>query len=788
MMKIFLIFILLFNFPILMEVDANLVCNESDFVVSNIVGHNQFERLACFSTFAAAQSDMRARQSVHRDLIITHPTSPSPLQIISASRAIVTSYPFRLRDGNRNNLLMIISRAANLSSAADNTFIPAYHDFRYIETVSYNPVQTLVRVDANGNIEGAAGFDANNVAFVRDTSFSNRGVVRAEVSGFEGFVNIAAVDIIPLIYVENNWTITLGGNTFLETQQNLQDQERPYTIRPRVNEYRVSTNASGLREIFHENWSFFSGNTRGTYLFGPAPAWLPNGRFFSYDGIHFFRDLDLRDPVMNGNEVGQYFNYFTKLPFRTTSNITAAQLDEFLETVAITNRTQAQGSALFRQGRHFIEAQNRLGMNALLLYAMALHESNRGLSNLAVTRNNLFGWGAHDANPGDAFMFSSIEASIFEHAGLNLRGFMNPTDWRFFGQVVGNKNNGMNNKYASDPYWGQKIAGWAYRIDRHFNFVDFNYYPLIVVTDAQPTPIHRDPAATSPILHTKPARNQQRFFVASEVRGDWIMTPTLLPLNQQRQTIFPNTVPRILVNYDFSHNVGFIRPQNFRVINHSISRVPLLFDASLINLPSQATLNSVTIDNDSLVVNGTMSIPHLGADASVGLIPRLRLRNANQTQVFELTSTLSPSNAINLNQTRFGFTGRIPLQEITIRENALFEILLEYQSAFLTQTFTLPVILNTTQNATLQSEQHQIAFNRVQEALTMTIQNTSTMLGDMNNDGRISITDVVILHRILLELDPSTPWLVSIGDMNRDGRISITDVVILHRLLLGLDN
>lgn len=787
MIKVILILLLVFNFPLHRVVQANIVCAETDFVVSNIVGHNQFERLGCFSTFADAQNAMRELQSVHRDLIITHHTSPSPLQIVSASRAIATSYPFRLRDGNSNNILMIISRSTNLSSAADNTFIPAYHDFRYIETISYNPVQTLVRVDVNGNIEGAAGFDANNVAYVRDTSFSNRGVIRGKVSGFEGFVNIAAVDIIPLIYVENNWTIMLGGNTFLQTQLNLQNQERPYTIRPRVNEYRVSTNANGLREIFHENWSFFSGNTRGTYLYGPAPEWLPNGRYFSFDGIHFFRDLDLQNPVMHGAEIGQYFNYFTNLPFRTTSNITGAQLDEFLETVAITSQSQAQGSALFRQGRYFVEAQNQLGMNALLVYAMALHESNRGLSTLAVTRNNLFGWGAKDANPGDAFMFSSVESSIFEHSGINLRGFLNPTDWRYFGQAVGNKNNGMNNKYASDPYWGQKIAGWAYRIDRHFNFIDMNYYPLIVVTDTQTTPIHRDPAANSPILHTIPARNQQRFFVASEVRGDWIMTPTLLPLNQQRQTIFPNTVRGELVNYDFSHNFGFIRPQNFRVINHSIARIPNLFDSALVNLPSQATLNSVAIENDVLVVSGTMSIPHLGADASVTLTPHLRLTHATQTQLFALTSTPSPSTAINLNQTRFGFTARIPLQDITLRDNAQLDVILDYRSAILTQTFTMPVILNTTQNATLLSEQHQISFNQVQNALTMNIENTSTMLGDMNNDGRISITDVVILHRILLELDPTTPWHNSIGDMNNDARISITDVVILHRTLLGLD-
>lgn len=59
--------------------------------------------------------------------------------------------------------------------------------------------------------------------------------------------------------------------------------------------------------------------------------------------------------------------------------------------------------------------------------------------------------------------------------------------------------------------------------------------------------------------------------------------------------------------------------------------------------------------------------------------------------------------------------------------------------------------------------------------------------GDMNQDGRSSITDLVLLHRLILEIDPSNSALIIIGDMNNDGRLSVTDLVILHRTLLGLE-
>lgn len=782
MKKLILIIFLIFNFQTKIAVHANVVCTPTDFSLLNIVGHNQFETLGCYSSFSAAQTAMNEMKVSSPDLIVTHESSPSPLKIVSATRAIITSYPARLREGNGNGLLGYIFRAQSLSSSSDNTYMPAYHDLRYIETTSYNPVQTIVNVDINGNIEGSLGYDPTQYAYSRDTSFSQRGVVQVEVSGFVGFMNIAAVDIIPIIYVENNWTITLGGKTYLETQLNNKNQEQPYTIRPRANEYRVSTNSAGQREIFHENFSFFSGNSRGTYVYGPAPNWLANGRYFSYDGIRFYSDLALTQPVMNGTIIGEYYQYFAYLPFRSTSNITGSQFDAFLENVAITNSTTAQGSAMYRTGRFFVDAQHQLGMNAILVYAMALHESNRGLSSLAVNKNNLFGWGAADANPSDAYMFASIESSIYEHAGLNLRGYLNPSDWRHFGQVLGNKNNGFNTKYASDPYWGQKIAGWAYRIDRYLNFVDYNYFPLIMVTDTSSTPLYRN-ASTSSSLHSVPARNRDRIFIASGIKDNWIMTPSLLPLDDNRNINAPS---RVLVDYPFSNNMVYIQPANYRVINHTIARVPHLYDSSQLSQPAQASINVVLVENNTLTLEGLISIPYLGNDSKVVINPRLRLTQDGQEQVLTAISTTSASSSINLRQTNFGFASTFNIPDVLLKLSKM-ELVLEYQSPYMTQTIVLPVVINTTVNPIILSNNHRVSFNKVETDTFMNIELVTIAPGDMNQDGRLSITDLVILHRVLLEIDPQTATHVSIGDMNSDGRLSITDLVILHRMLLGLE-
>ena len=57
----------------------------------------------------------------------------------------------------------------------------------------------------------------------------------------------------------------------------------------------------------------------------------------------------------------------------------------------------------------------------------------------------------------------------------------------------------------------------------------------------------------------------------------------------------------------------------------------------------------------------------------------------------------------------------------------------------------------------------------------------------MNKDGNISITDVIKLLRVYLELDNEEADTITIGDMNNSENITITDVIILLRQYLELE-
>lgn len=57
------------------------------------------------------------------------------------------------------------------------------------------------------------------------------------------------------------------------------------------------------------------------------------------------------------------------------------------------------------------------------------------------------------------------------------------------------------------------------------------------------------------------------------------------------------------------------------------------------------------------------------------------------------------------------------------------------------------------------------------------------ILGDVNNSGSVTITDVVITARYILRYNP-TPFVFGAADLNFDGNISITDVIKISRIVL----
>lgn len=65
---------------------------------------------------------------------------------------------------------------------------------------------------------------------------------------------------------------------------------------------------------------------------------------------------------------------------------------------------------------------------------------------------------------------------------------------------------------------------------------------------------------------------------------------------------------------------------------------------------------------------------------------------------------------------------------------------------------------------------------------TLTV--TEAMMGDVNGDGRVSVTDVISMNSYILEEEPAQ-FIHKVADLNGDGKVTITDMVQVIDIILG---
>ena len=157
-------------------------------------------------------------------------------------------------------------------------------------------------------------------------------------------------------------------------------------------------------------------------------------KYYSADGLHF-EGFNLENPFL--------FKDLTE-----ATNYSAEDLDKVFSLLNINN------SLLENKGATFKEAEEHYHINALYLLAHSALESDWGRSKIAKDKNNFFGITAYDTTP-------YLSAKTFDDVD---KGILGASKWIKENYIdrgrtfLGNKASGMNVEYASDPYWGEKIA------------------------------------------------------------------------------------------------------------------------------------------------------------------------------------------------------------------------------------------------------------------------------------------------------------------------------------------
>lgn len=520
--------------------DYPLYCG-SQYEVSTVNNDGSFNKIGCYGSFNDARNVMWNNGD---DAVIRHSGSYSPTGIIALNSGVAISYPMR-----SGKTTMNIS--ANSSGGGKTTYVIKHRELVSAQTDSYN---------GSGN-----------------------GRVYVKLNGFEGYADLKELDLVPMKYITNGIPIALGGND--TTSAN----EQPFRVTIKQANYRVEQNGNYKDLVYYA----YSGYNSAAFkmVVGKAADWMPVGAtYYSWDNYTFYNDRKFNSLA------GTYYNYYQFLPVRSQSNITADVYNQYLSNLGFntkpsSNNFNALGekqSQLWNEGQTFINNQNTYGVNALLIFSMACLESGNGRSRYAIEKNNLFGWNAFDSDPDQASNFASISQAIEEQMAINLRGYADIRDARFFGSHVGNKGSGFNVKYASDPYWGMKIAEIAYKIDKlskgnNGSLTDYDNYSLGLITQNDASVKQTANSSSNTLYTTTYGDGYQKNFtvIVKSKDSNWTQIQTTNGINTNGSLITHRTDGSSTgsningkIAYDFGRSVGYLPTSQVSSINNKAANKP----------------------------------------------------------------------------------------------------------------------------------------------------------------------------------------------------------------------
>ena len=524
----------------------------SAYEVDVLTVNGTFEKKGCYNDFNAAKNDMYGYGD---GAVVRHMGSYSVTKIVAMTNGVVYSYPQR----SNANTAVITQFMENIPNKK-STYVTVHREMAYKGTYSYN---------GNGD-----------------------GWIRVKLNGFDGYISLKNVDLVPMKAVSEDIPMTLGGNS------TYMGGEDPFKVHVRQAYYRVERGGN-YKDLVYHCFSGWPSNgeypAEWTFRVGPAADWMNYGDiYYSDDGYTFCTDR------YYSQVAGTYYGYYQFMPLRTRSAIPAEVYDKYLQTKNIDG-----SSVLWGKGPVFVQAQEEFGMNALAVYAMACLESAYGTSQYAVQRNNLFGWSAYDSDPNQASWFKSADQAIREHMGINLRGFVDINDYRFFGGHLGNKGSGINVKYAGDPYWGMKIAALAYEIDKCANdyngsLTDFNRASLGIVANDSRVDV-RKAINGNALYNTAYGATYQKnhtVTILSESSG-WYEIQSTNILEGGSVRSLQDTG---LLNYDWNTNVGWLPKDEVTRINSTITLLANKGDTPTGDFTG--TLTSAQLDGSTLHLAG----------------------------------------------------------------------------------------------------------------------------------------------------------------------------------------
>lgn len=522
--------------------------------VARITNSGRLEYVDEYDDFESAKNKMKT----NNDYVVRCKNGYSPSRIVAMNSGLVYSYP---RTSSTQNIY------ERYGSGMDNytkTYVSQRYEMTYVDT-PYMSTKTY-----------------------------GLGYIEVVMNGFRGYADLEYTDLIPSKFIDNELPIYIGGPYSSSSID-------PYkvTVVPNYFIIKKNGNYSDLEFHYHIGYPGSDGRSQEYTLKVDNAShytFMSEGtKYFSDDGYNFYTNYK------KTTLVGTCYNYYQFLPIRTKTSISGSVLDNYLSYMGHSN------SVMRGKGNVFVNYGDEYGCNGALIFALACQESAYGTSGYATNRNNLFGWSAYDSNPDSASYFSSVDQAIKEHMGRNLRMYSDYTDWRYNGAYFGNKGSGFNLKYASDPYWGIKIASIYYNLDKYANnfngnLTDYDRWQLGLIKNFG-AGIYSNEACTSLLCNANYTSTRQVANIVNvvEEKDNCYVVQFSNPRNKQTGEVYKDTDG--VIGYSWSGSRAYIKKSDLQLLNVKETQPETPKDVVLTYEPL-ATVDSIELNDSTLKLSG----------------------------------------------------------------------------------------------------------------------------------------------------------------------------------------
>lgn len=597
--------------------------SDSLYEVDHITDSGNFEFVKAFDDFSSAKSFMRQKGSY----VVRCKYGYSSTKIVAMNSGLVYSYP--------------------RGSSNTQDLYEEWGDNKYNRTISYVERRYEMTYIDTPYMSAKSGF-------------LGQGYVEVMLNGFDGFADVEYTDLVPSKFIDNGLPIYLGGPYSGNSVQ-------PQKVIITPNYYVVNKNGNYFDLEFHYHLDYPDSNGYAKeYTLkvdnGENYTFLnPGTHYFSDDGYNFYSDY------RKGTYIGTCYNYYQFLPVRTKTNISSSSFDGFLSYMGHSD------SVMMGHGNDFISLGDEYGCNGALIYALACQESAYGTSGYAKNRNNLFGWNAFDDSPDDASYFSSISVAIKEQMGRNLRRYMDYTDSRYNGTYFGNKGSGFNLKYASDPYWGIKIASIYYNLDKYDNnyngnLTDYNRWQIGLVKNFGAS-IYSDETCKTKLCGANYTSTRQIANTVNivEEKNDGYRIQFSNPRNKQTGEVYKNVDG--VIGYSWSGSCAYVKKTDVQLLNVIETEKQPENKTDDVNLRYDpfASINLLELDGSMLKISGIGIVTCVDIESSDDIEHNVIFKSFDGTKNYKFAAENTEiSFSINdgFNYKNGGFNANIDLSEL----------------------------------------------------------------------------------------------------------------------------